>query len=366
MVIKNAKDFFINKIIFPNVLITDRPGVIISKTLGIFGNRKRRMIYDFEDIFASLQRETLAELGNGRASDLFYKIGKDVGTQYSFFFSKQKIPTLFLQSFINYTFSRLASVGMSFAKFISFDPKNISLVLEGEENIICRQTGNASMFAGLVSGVLSSLCGENIEAEAKCIDCSKKCRIEANRDISVKYLPSLKEIAPLKNYDSLNFPSKINLPSKLPALNDFYNFKKIIHKDTKFYFKGRVLFFSEANMPGIVAKNYEDNKKLFENATIKSAESLALDLFRETGKTKNKLNYLQGLLSAFGWGVPYYYKRESNQVIFKFLYSPINRYGSLYQALELNGFLNAIFNKKFRIKSLETKYNPVVTEITYS
>jgi hypothetical protein len=366
MGIKSARSFFINKILFPKILIINEPGIIISKTLQIVNSKRRRMVYDFEEVLVGLQSETLKKLGDKAASDLFYKIGKDVGVQYGFFMGKNKVPKFLRKSTIEYFFARLGSVGMSFGRKAVFNEKDNSLILHGEDSLICRKTQNSWMFAGVASGLLSFVICKNIEAEPRCKNCSKSCSIIANENIPARYIPNSNELCIDKNYEKFNFPEKTSRSNNAPALNKFYDFKKItILDDGKSYFDGRALFFSEAHMMGIVAKNYLiANKDIFEDAIIKYSEELSSYLFRAMDKEEDKIKYFCGILSAFGYGIPSLLK-DGREITIRLMHPPITRYGLLYFVLEVNGFLNTLYNTSFKLVKIKEIYNPIVTSISY-
>ena len=89
--VKNIQKYLFNKLFFPKVVIIDKPGIIINKTIGKFGKEgtKTRVIYIFEDIYSELQLETIKDLGKDKTDLLWYKIGKDVIIRY-FFLAKMK------------------------------------------------------------------------------------------------------------------------------------------------------------------------------------------------------------------------------------------------------------------------------------
>ena len=70
------------------------------------------------------------------------------------------------------------------------------------------------------------------------------------------------------------------------------------------------------------------------------------------------------MLCAFGWGIPYLRKVDNN-LVFEIVHPPISKYGFLYQALVINGYLNYIFNVKFKIKNIKQTANPLKISIYY-
>ncbi len=363
---KDSKNFFINKILFPKILLINQPGIITSKSFGMGKSNSRRMTYNFEEILSGLQLETMNQLGAEKSSELFYKIGKEVGIQYQFFLGRKKFPRFLKKRVIEYFFTRLSSVGMSFGKKVIFNEKNNSLILEGKDSLICRKTGNSVMFAGLVSGVLSFIIGKNIEAEVKCSNCSKSCKIIANENIPLRYIPSLEELKLSKDYEKLNFPIRLTSKHKISSLDKLYSFNKIVvTKDGKSYFDSKALFFSEINMLELVAKNYlEENKKILEKGIIESSKKVADYLLRNLNNSEEKLNYFLEILGSFGAGIPRIIK-DKRKIVIKLLYPPITNYGILYRVLEINGFLNSVYKKNFKLSEILTQYNPAVTLLTY-
>lgn len=55
------------------------------------------------------------------------------------------------------------------------------------------------------------------------------------------------------------------------------------------------------------------------------------------------------IITAFGWGIPHH-KKVSNKIIFELINPPITKYGNKFITFILNGFLNKIYHKNFKIE----------------
>ncbi|MDH3352917.1 MAG: hypothetical protein OEL87_00530 [Nanoarchaeota archaeon] len=361
---ESIKDYWIKKLLFPKVFIVDKPGIIISKVSSKFGNKenKRRMIFLFEDILINLQLETTKKLGKAETSKLWYKIGKDIGTRYILSSKTKKINKSLMPIVIRYIFSSLRANGMSICEKIVF--KDDSLTLEGKDNIVWRKTRDGSVFAGLVSGILGPLFKENIEA--KWIEKNGKQIIIANKNISRKYIPNFKELLPSQQYDTLNFPEDSFCKKQCPSFNDFVKFKKIDIRNGKNYLKSTIIIPSEIGLSGIVKSNYYNIKeeKLLEKVIISSAEEVYEKLFKNKENLNENLKSVKNVLCALGWGIPFH-RISKKHITFSFLYPPLSKYEFTYQALVLNGFLNRILKKKFKIKNMKIDNNSNTIEIRY-
>jgi hypothetical protein len=347
----------------------DRPGIIynvISKRYGR-GNSKKRIVFHFEDIIANLQLETIKELGKEKTEELWYKIGKDVGTRYMLLSKAKKPPSFLMPTIIDYMFSSLRGGGLSSAKKVFFNNKSKSLVLTGKNNNHCRKSKEHSLFTGGISAILSCLLGTNVEAEAKCGKCPDNCKILVNKEIPFRYKPNIKSLKPSKNYNALNFP-KIDPTKEAHSFKDLIKFGKIqLDKDGKFHLKGKTILPNEVGAYGIVIKRYIDiNKEAFiKKVIIKEAEKLLSEMLRKEKTEKDKINFIKTILCAFGLGIPHYMKKN-NKILFNFNYVPLSKYGFLYHTLVLNGYLNSIFKKRFKIEKTEIKNTLPSISITYS
>jgi len=355
--VKDVRKYLFDKLFFPKVAIIDRPGIIINKTVSKFGKEgvKTRVIYHFEDIPVNLYLETVKKLGKEKTDDLWYKIGKDIAVRYLLFAKIKKIPKALLPLVIEHMFNTINSTGFTFGEKVNYNLKGKSLITHGKDCVICRKTKSGYFPAGIASGVLSFLLRENIEAEPHCNDCPKNCKIIASLKITKKYIPNIEELKPLRDYNKLNFPQNYKTSSEFKSFTDLLKFKKIQigKKKGVFYFQDNVIIPSEVGLAKMNLKNYSEINELnlFKKIIIKTSEKIAENILQNEKSIEEKIKAINIMLSAFGWGLPYH-KRIGNKIIYKFKFPPTTRYGPLFRALILNGYLNNIYNKKFNIKNI--------------
>jgi len=354
----DIKKYILSKLILPKTLIIDRPGIIINKTTRRYGKEsvRTRIIYHFEDIAINLYSEVLKKLGKEKADFLWYKIGKEAGTRYFLFVKRRKMPSLLMPLIIKHIFRTFDAAGMSFARDIFYNKKKKFLVTNGRNCAICRKTKSGDVMAGITSGILSSLLKENIEAEVRCTSCPDKCKIVASPQIPRKYVPNFKELAPLKDYDRLNIPTE-NGQTNLKSFTDLLKFKKIRinGQNGSFYFQNKMIVPSEIGLPGIISKNYIEigEKNLFKKTVINTSENIIHELFGELN-FQDKIKAIRNMVSAFGLGIMYL-KKIKNTIILDFINPPITKFGPMFRAFILNGYINAVYDKKFGIKELTNK-----------
>lgn len=366
---ENVREYLFNKIFFPKVAMIDRPGIIINKTSRKFGGKvsQKRTIFHFEDIFANLQLETISKLGRKQNSEIYYKIGKDLGIRYMIL-ANAKRPSKFLLPFIiKILFEMIKSNGSTVTNNVNFDNNKNSLTLKGSNNIICRKTGDNSFFAGIFSSIFSFLVGENIEAEGYC-NCPANCKIIIDPRIKQKYTPKMSNLKLIRNYNQINFPEMKKTINGLDSFKDFMRFKRIkFEKDEKFNFMGKTIIPTEQSMPDFIADHYIkiEREDILKKGIINAAEKLAEDILKESSSKKEKIELMIKMLSALGWGIPYY-RKMGEKITFSLLYPPISGYNPIYNALVIKGFLNHIFNKKFRVKEIKVNYNPTIIKIHYT
>lgn len=368
---ESVKDYWISKLLFPKTFIIDKPGVIINCVARRYGGirSRQRTVFFFEDILSNLQIKTIKELGERKTSELWYRIGKDIGIRYLLLSKAKKRPPSFLLPLaVDYIFSGFKSAGMSVAESIDYNPKRKLLVLEGKDNVLCRKTKQSSITVGVISAVLSFLLGENIEAESQCQNCPSGCKIIASPLIKEKYIPEIKDLHPLKNYDSLNFPQPDNIKIKKDSFSDLLKFKKIwFSKSGKICFMNKTIVPNEPGTIELIAKSYARIGKhsLFERGVVNGAEQVAKDILDKTKRPEENIKIMENIFCAFGRGISFH-KREGKSIILNFVYPPISKYGFLYFSLVLNGFLNYIFSKKFKITSIKKRINPLAVTLKYS
>jgi hypothetical protein len=360
----------LQSIYFPKNVVIDKPGIIINLLSKKYGSKtsKKRTVYYFEDTIVNLQLETFKKLGREKTRELWYKMGKDMGARYMLLAKVKKISSTLMPFVVKYIFSNLGANGMSVCNGVDFNNRKFSLVLEGKDNIIWRKTKDGSIIGGLVSGILSSLCKKNIEAEDTYNEKSDVCKIIANKEIEGKYVPNLKNLLPLENYDKLNFPDKIPLSKNSVSFRDFVKFKKIeILEDGKHTLNNKTIIPTEIGLLELMMANYLriGEYKLLKKSIIGASEKLCKELLKDKKDVDQKLNFFKQIFCALGWGIPLH-KFYGKKIIFDFLCPPVCKYGFQYPALVLNGFLNKIFNENFEIEDITLKNEVPIFTIIYS
>ncbi|MBW2974160.1 hypothetical protein KY366_00430 [Candidatus Woesearchaeota archaeon] len=364
----NAVDYLLYKLFFPKTVTIDKPGIIYNFVDRKFGSKKsrKRIIWYFEDVIVSLQLETIKALGKEKSAELWYRIGKDSALRYVLLSSPKKAPSFLVPKILQYTFMVFRSAGMSFAENIEYESKNLSLTATGCNNVICRKSGDASVFAGLMSGIASSLVGKNLEASADCISCPSSCKIRLNRSIRKKHLPDLEDLRPSKRYEKVNFPGSMKIPPNHYSFSDLLRFKKIQvdRKQGKVSLYGLTIIPTEIGLSGILISHYlKDNKALLEASIISSAEKIAGKI-SSGNSPKERLHAALKMLSALGWGF-IHLKEEKKEVIADLLYPPINKHNSLYPVYLVNGFLNHYLGRRYAIEKTYISENPARIRAVY-
>jgi DNA topoisomerase IB len=94
--VENIKSYILNKLFFPKVVVIDKPGMFYSETSKKYGKStsRKRQIWHFEDISVNLYLETAKRLGEEKAGELWYKIGKETSVGYLLFTKIKKMPNL--------------------------------------------------------------------------------------------------------------------------------------------------------------------------------------------------------------------------------------------------------------------------------
>lgn len=353
----DIKDYWIKKFIFPKKIIISEPGIIINQISRRYGGIKsqQRSIFYSENIIIDLQLETARKIGKEKSVELWYRIGKDIGTRYMLLAKMKTPPTLLVPLIVNYIFMGLKTGGQSFCEKIDFNQEKEKLELKGSHNMICRKTGNNGFTRGFVSAIMSTILGKNIEVRGDC-DCPNKCKIFLDKNCKSKYIPNAKELAPHEAYDKLNFPPSIKNKKNKCSLENIIKFKKIEYKNNKVTFKNNVLVPGEIGMIGIIYKHYCDNnlKDMLGKSVIKTSERICKNITIQSDTPKQKLDKILRVLCTMGYGVPTYKFTENGiEIISKHI--PYSKYGFYTQDKILNGFVNSIFEKKFT--SDKVKFN---------
>jgi hypothetical protein len=348
----NIWDYWVNKLLFPKIYIIDKPGVIISTASKLLGSHttKKREVYHFEKIFAQLQEKTSEKLGIQKASKFYYEIGKDLGVGYLLLSNTKHIPLFLVPSIMEMICKITWASGISASGKVSIY-KNGKYILTGSDNLFCRESKNSSFYAGLYSGMLSHLSGKNIEAKTDCKNCPNGCKIILDPAFSKKYIPDTNNLKLNKDRAKINIPEIIPKSSR-PSFSDLIKFNKISFDNSKICLNRETIFSTEQEMFDLITRYYIKNnlKDFFKETVIESSEKLSKRLFNNKS-SKNNFEEMLNILCAFGWGIPEYSNVKS-ELIIKFYCAPISSNPPLYRGLIINGFLNAILGKKYKIKEI--------------
>ena len=366
---KSIRNYFFEKLVFPKRAIIDKPGVLINQSSRRYGgvSSQHRTLYIFEDIIAGLQSDTVKEIGLEATRELWYKIGKDVGAQYLLLGGANKIPKTLMKSVLEYMFSRFRDNGCSVANDIIYNEKENSLLLKGEGNIICGKSKLGDFFSGVVAGVMSSLFNKNYEASLNCTNCPNGCSI-MSREKSVKdYSVDINDLETAKEIIKLSLFEGVTIGNAY-SFRDLLKFGKIKVNSEGFYlFDTKGVFAAPVQMLGLVANHYKKIGKevFFTNCLSENSLRFSEDLFSGYFSKKDRLKFIKNLLSAFGWGVPFFREKEG-KILVNFLHPPVSKYGITYQAAVLSGYLGYIYSKKFEIESIDFTATPFKVEVVYS
>ncbi|MBN2422325.1 hypothetical protein JXB41_03795 [Candidatus Woesearchaeota archaeon] len=354
----SLKEKIINKLFYTNTVVIDKPGILIHKFYVGFGlfEIKRRMAYFFEDPLVDIHINVEKKLGKKKTEEIFYKIGKDIGVKFISQMFNRKMPKAICFTFFERVLEKFSFLGYSITDIVKFDKKNLHIVLRGKDNIICRKCGIGHIYSGLLSGILSSLLKENIEAKkTKCCFNSDYCEIVIDKNFSKEYFPE-KEMyyGETKEYEKTNFPEDVNYTEKFSSFYDLVKFKKaFIDNYGKYYFVNKSIIATDINFPSIIANRliYFNLKHTVEKSLKSSSERVFLKVMPNFKKQDEKINFLKNFLSALGWGTPFFEK--SKKLKCTFIYPPRSKYRFHYFAYSLNGFVNAVYGRDFNLSKID-------------
>jgi hypothetical protein len=350
MLFQDIKHFFYEKLLFPEILVISNPGIIYNKSVSKFGKEKTRtrVAWFFESIYADLYKDTIKKK---KTEELWYKIGKDLTLRYCLFSNQKKLQQVDPEIILEFLFNNYKSSGFSFAEKLLFNEKKLKVT--GKNNLLCRKYKNGSLMSGVVSGTISYILGENIEAKALCKNCPKNCHIIASKKIKEKHTPSLKDLAPEEKYFEKNFRKPLEIPTNLPSFTNLLKFKKVTvsKKDHKFYLRKRTILTSEIGLPEIFFENYKNigEEKLIKDSIIKNSRELFSSISKKEKTEKEKLKLLKNIISGFGWGLPIF-QENSKKIYLNLKNPPQTKYGDTHLLLVIHGFLESIFSKKFKMR----------------
>lgn len=351
-----AKNYFLEKLIFPKVVVIDRPGVIVNRhirkvTKNILS--QTRSVFFFEKFIIDLYEGVKDVHGPEEADLLWYRITKNAGIRFSLF-SKgwNRVPDFILPDVLKRFFYVLSTVGLSFAERFEMDRKKGWIVTYGRNCVVCRKIKRGCLAAGNLSAAWSSFNAENIEAEYDCSDCPN-CKIMASKDIPIKCKVDLDALRPMKDYAAKNFVSRCD-DKGYASFGDFVKFGKICFDEGLgvFRYKGFPISYLEVGLLEIIAREYflEDKEKLFREILLKSSEDLISNFVSDN--LVGNLYAVENMLSAFGWGI---FKRgiADGKIVYKVDCPPICKYGSFFRMTVLNGFLNGALGEKLEIEKFD-------------
>ncbi|MBU0758208.1 MAG: hypothetical protein KKF44_09125 [Nanoarchaeota archaeon] len=365
---KNIRITIFKKLFFPKTVLIDSPGLITSKTNKRFSSKEKhkRIIFDFEDVIADLYNDTVRAFGHKKTEELWYKVGKDVGTAYMSFSGKLNIPAFLIPTTLNIIFDILKTSGASGFDEIKYNAKTRNLILSGSDNGYCRKTQSSSMAAGLVSGILSYLLKQNIEAEGKCKDCPKQCLIIAKPKIKPTYVSNTKKLRTILEYNKVNpAPVKKQLTNS-NSFSDLLKFKKIHISDRgKVSYLGNIIIPTSPEFIEIISYNYDSFscKEILGDSVKNATFRLASKVFLQKEKVK-KFCELQSLFSALGFG--HILMRKAGKFTYlDLLGQPFNKYGYYFLSNYLEGFLEFIYEKNFQLKKIRNKGQQIRTFVYF-
>lgn len=359
---RKLRDYWVKKLLFSEVFSIDTPGIIISETSRFFGSHKvkKRDVYHFERIFRELQVKTIEKLGADEASKFYYKMGKDLGTGYLLLSGVEKVPAFLVPIVMKALCKITWASGISVSEHISVLGGG-KYILEGSNNMFCRNTGNGAFFAGVYSGMVSCLSGKNVEGVPGCRNCPEGCKITLDPSIDMIYIPDIESLRLNKKRSSVELPESVPKTSRT-SFSDLMKFGKVDFSDNGVCFKGETIFSTEQEMFDLVARYYSDYglKDFFEETVMESSCKLAKDIFKENG-VKNNFEEMLNILCAFGWGIPEYSKSD-DEISLSFICAPISSNVPFYSCFIINGFLNAILGVEYRVKDI--RIDSSLSEIT--
>ena len=360
---EKLQNYFLEKLILPKKVIINEPGIIINQIYKKHGGirSRQRSIFYFEKIFINLQLDLKKELGEENSFNIWYKIGKDIGTRYVILSKIKKIPPIMIYKIINYMLVGFKSGGQSFCKNIEYYQKEEKLLIKGDNNVICRKTKNSGFVEGVVSAIMSKFLNKNIETKNKC-ECPNKCYILLDKKNEERYIPDIQELSPHNLYDKLNFPTNKTNKTNKYSFEDLIKFKKIKFKNGKIMLKNETLVAGEIGMMGIIEKHYNENKVggIFNESLIKTSKELTKNIIIREHGVDEKMKKILNIYCMMGYGIPEW-KMENGKTIISFKHPPFSKYGFLPQGKMINGVIDSILNKKNRLDEIKfDKFNSKV------
>lgn len=367
---KSIRDYFFEKLVFPKRAIIDKPGILINQLSRRYGGIKNRQrtVYFFEDVFLNLQLETIKCIGREKSSKLWYEIGEAVGKRYLALGGSRAVPPSLLPLVIDYVFSGFRSGGLSLATNIKFNSINKSLILSGQENMVCRKSEDPSFFMGITSAIYSSLIDRDVKVLKECGSCPDNCRVVASPCARSKKITKCENLDIIKDYEKWNFPEVKKSFNRFYSFSDLIRFNEVsMDKTGKFNFRNCAIITSEAGALDLIMDKFEKagHIEIIKRALSDGSEKLSESFLNLEDSTYTNLDVIKKTLCAFGWGIPDI-KIDKKEIISIFSYPPISQYNALYLPFLLNGYLNYIFQHKLKIKDIKVDKNLHKIVIVYS
>ncbi|MFH0874630.1 MAG: hypothetical protein V1859_01745 [archaeon] len=321
-----------DKVYFPQIISINEPGIVMSRGSDWYGKsfRKKRSIYLFEKAFCDLQSGIIKKEGKKKAQEIFYRIGKDTGTRLLLLAHMDKSNEAILLPKLKIILFMLSFFGFRINEKVGYNKTKKEFFFSGKDNIFCTKTNEQGFSAGVISGIVSILSGENIEAEK--ISCSfsgKDCCIVAGKKLKAKYIPDFKKIAPDDNYYRHNFiqesPIEFN-KNEYAALKDLITANILeTKKNSLMYFGKEHVTINEIGAANLIFYHMNEYGLLdFSRKCIQNSHREITKPFLSSIKTKKeRINAIKKITSGFGWGIPKFsWQEEKIKIIIeKFPYS---------------------------------------------
>jgi len=201
-----------------------------------------------------------------------------------------------------------------------------------------------------ISGILSYLLKENMEAKFFTEDKKFNERIVVDKIFDKRYEPDKESIKKIP-FCPIDFLENRGVFSGLYSFSDFIKFKIIkVYEEGGVILNNKVLIPLESSIPTIFLKNYEliRESKLFKKSLIKSSEKICRDILSGHKTTKKKMEVIRNIMSGLGMG-EIYFKRESNIITATFFKKIFILENPAFVHLFINGFLNSLYGKKLTL-----------------
>lgn len=293
----NLKSFLIKKFLLPKVVLFNEPGRIISKSVKRYGNSSSsiRCYYPFEDTLIKLQEEAKKSIGPKRTNDIWYEIGKTHVLRHASFSGKKKVPEFLQEDAIKFIISVFHYSGFTVTNNLELDIKSKIIEVWGDNNCVCRSTGLGDVFAGVISGVMSYVTGQNIEAiKTSCCKTETECRIIGKPDIQERYIPTEGTYEKDKDYDRLNLKP---IKQKGSTFQELIKFKKVKLEDDRYVYDKYALGLIEVGFLDLIYQKYKENNLEKEFKTAVQASG------KEIFKDKNNCSAIGKVMTALGNGI---------------------------------------------------------------